>query len=709
MLTDRQTDRQTDGQTDRQTDGHANLIVGLVTRNPPNEPTYMTSTSANILDLIFTDSPGFVTAAGTLPPLGTSKHAVVYCLCNRNVTREKPYKREIWKYQDADRDGLNMAIGDFPFDDILPDDINQATEIWTHSILTMAREFIPCHNITVHPQDKPWINHNIKKLIKSRNAMYRRYKRTLRADHWDVYSRVKADLNVSISEAKNEYKKKLISKLADVRNNPKHFWEVAKKVYGNKIQCNIPTLIDGTQHYSTSKAKASILAEHFAAQSQEPVLPVDYVRPEIHQRQSEHKLENIRITEDDVRAELRKLKTGKSVGPDGVSNELLKLITGSVVQSLTSLYNRVIQTGTYPDLWKQANVSPVHKKGSRQEKKNYRPISLLSTTGKVLERILFNKMYSFLTENNLLTWRNSGYKRRDSTTNRLIRIVNDIQLGLDRREPSCLVFLDQSKAFDRIHHSSLMRKLQVKGIDGGLLQLLSSYLHNRNIRVALSGAKSRWHVTKAGVPQGSILGPLLFLIYADDIEENLECDIHMYADDAVLIAKYTNPDTAVTKINRDLEKLNTWAEKWHMSFNPEKTKYMIIGNTNQPHPSLQLNDTQIDQVHSYQQLGVILNDKLNWEDHINHVISKANRKIGLMWKLSSELPRYAVENIYTSYIRPQLEYSAVIYNNCTREQSRRLEACQRKAAIACTRAYRRTNTENLLNELGWSKLEDRRT
>ena len=136
---------------------------------------------------------------------------------------------------------------------------------------------------------------------------------------------------------------------------------------------------------------------------------------------------------------------------------------------------------------------------------------------------------------------------------------------------------------------------------------------------------------------------------------------------------------------------------------------MIIGNTNQPHPSLQLNDTQIDQVHSYQQLGVILNDKLNWEDHINHVISKANRKIGLMWKLSSELPRYAVENIYTSYIRPQLEYSAVIYNNCTREQSRRLEACQRKAAIACTRAYRRTNTENLLNELGWSKLEDRRT
>ena len=146
-----------------------------------------------------------------------------------------------------------------------------------------------------------------------------------------------------------------------------------------------------------------------------------------------------------------------------------------------------------------------------------------------------------------------------------------------------------------------------------------------------------------------------------------------------------------------------------MSFNPEKTKYMVITTVDKPHPSLQLNRIEIEQVHSYPQLGLILNDRLNWEDHINDAITKANKKTGLIWRLNSELPRYAVENIYTSYIRPQLEYAASVYHNCTREQSTRLEACQRRAAIACTRAYRRTSTDALLEELGWPKLEDRRT
>ena len=348
------------------------------------------------------------------------------------------------------------------------------------------------------------------------------------------------------------------------------------------------------------------------------------------------------------------------------------------------------------------------KKGSRQDKINYRPISLLHTIGKVLERLVFNRMYSFLTANNLLTWRNSGYKKNDSTINRLIHIVNKIYENLEHKQDTCLVFLDQSKAFDRIHHDSLKYKMKCKGIDGNLLKLMDSYLKDRKLRVVLDGAKSSWFNIFAGVPQGSILGPLLFLIYADDIVAELECDIHLYADDAVLITNYNNPVTAVDKVNRDLDRLHTWAETWYMAFNPTKTKYMVISNTDRPHPSLNLNGVELDKVSSYPQLGLVLNEKMNWEDHINSAITKANKKMGLMWKLSNDLPRFAIENIYTSYIRPQLEYGSVIYHNCTRDQAQRLEACQRRAAIACTRAYRRTSTVALMQELGWPKLEDRR-
>ena len=183
---------------------------------------------------------------------------------------------------------------------------------------------------------------------------------------------------------------------------------------------------------------------------------------------------------------------------------------------------------------------------------------------------------------------------------------------------------------------------------------MDSYLKDRKLRVVLDGAKSSWFNIFAGVPQGSILGPLLFLIYADDIVAELECDIHLYADDAVLITNYNNPVTAFDKVNRDLDRLHTWAETWYMAFNPTKTKYMVISNTDRPHPSLNLNGVELDKVSSYPQLGLVLNEKMNWEDHINSPITKANKKMGLMWKLSNDLPRFAIENIYTSYIRPQL-------------------------------------------------------
>lgn len=520
---------------------------------------------------------------------------------------------------------------------------------------------------------------------------------------------MKAEVNSKITEAKLQHKNKLVKKLETMRTSPKNFWNVAKQVYGSKVKNGIPTLIEEGHQHNTSEEKANILAKYFASQSQKPDLPENFSIPEISLNDEDTSLRHIVLTEVEVYNVLRNLKTGKAAGPDNLNNELLKLVARSITPSVTWLFNRILEDGIYPDMWKQANISPVYKKGDRQSKNNYRPISLLSSTGKVLERLIFNKVYAFCTNNNLLTQKNSGYKKNDSTTNRLVCIVNQIYAHMDIKDDTCLVFLDQSKAFDRIHHESLKFKMGRLGIGGTLLKLLDNYLQNRKTRVVLDGAKSRWYNIFAGVPQGSILGPLMFLIYINDIEDNLECDIHLYADDAVLMTHYSNNTEATyEKINRDLKRLHEWANRWFMSFNPTKTKYMVISAADKPHPELKFNGTAIDQVHSYPQLGLILNDKMTWENHIETIITNANKKMGLIWKLSNDIPRFAVENIYTSFIRPQLEYAAVIYNNCSRELSRRLEACQRRAAVACTRAYKRTNTSALLHELGWPKLETRR-
>lgn len=171
--------------------------------------------------------------------------------------------------------------------------------------------------------------------------------------------------------------------------------------------------------------------------------------------------------------------------------------------------------------------------------RDYIEIQLLSCVGKTLERLIFKKIYDMCEDKELLTWRNSGYKKKDSTTNQLIHIVNNIYKSLDNREECAMVFLDQSKAFDRIYHTRLKKKLKAIGIDGPLYSLLSNYLDNRMVRVVLDGSKSGWKKITAGIPQGSILGPPLFLIYANDLIENLESNIYLYADDVVLMMNYT--------------------------------------------------------------------------------------------------------------------------------------------------------------------------
>jgi len=677
-----------------------------------NEPTYITETSANILDLIFTNNAGQVTNAGTLPPIGTSKHTVIYCETTRIVPKMKQYKKEVWKYDQADKEGLNIAISDFPFEDILPEDVDEAVEIWTHLVLQIAKEYIPCITVTVRPADKPWMTGDIRNLMKTRNRLYKRHQRTRDPNHMAAYNRVKAEVNMKIVQGKETYKNRLIQQLETVQKDPKNFWKVAKRIYGNNTRNGVPTIVDINKQHSTPKDKANVLAEYFASLSQKPAVPDNYVLPDPPLIEDWDKMQNFMVTQEEVFTELRKLKVGKSVGPDGLSNELLKMAAGSLAPSLTSLYNTILNSSTYPKTWKRANITPIYKKGSRQEKTNYRPISLLDNTGKVFERLVFNKIYEHCTEKRLLTWKNSGYKKADSTVNQLLHIVNNLYKNLDRKEETVCVFLDQSRAFDRIHHESLIYKMKRMGIEGSLLSLLGNYLEDRKIRVALDGAKSGWYRIFAGVPQGSILGPLMFLIYVNDIVDNLQCDIHLYADDAVLLTNYKieTEVAAFERINRDLRKLEEWAIQWHMSFNPIKTKYMIVAkDTVRARPEIQMSNVILEQVHSYTQLGLTINDTLNWNDHINTIINRANKKIGILWRLSNDLPRYAVENIYTSYIRPQIEYSAIIYDNCTAEQSNRLETCQRRAAVACTRAYMRSNTELLMREVGWSTLKERRT
>ena len=369
-----------------------------------------------------------------------------------------------------------------------------------------------------------------------------------------------------------------------------------------------------------------------------------------------------------------------------------------------------MNSGYFPSSWKEAMVTAIFKKNDRQDKTNYRPISLLSCMSKVFERIVFNFLYDYLVKNGLLNEHNSGFRKNDSTVNRLLALLDSIYKGLEEHKDIILILLDISKAFDKVWHPGLLYKLKQLGIKGTLYKWIESYLTNRVQRVVVGGQSSSYRATHAGVPQGSILGPLLFLIFINDMTVNLKLECHQYADDTTLVHKFIKANQASVTINTELDKLSLWATQWRITFNAIKTHYMLITNKKiRPFiPPIKLNNVVISEVKSHENLGLSIMNTLSWKDHITKIVTKAQKRLNVINRYKNYLPRLVLERLYTTMIRPVLEYGDLIYDNAPNHLLRLIDQTQRRAALICTGAYRHTETTTLLRELSWQPLQDRR-
>ena len=290
----------------------------------------------------------------------------------------------------------------------------------------------------------------------------------------------------------------------------------------------------------------------------------------------------------------------------------------------------------YPDI-------PVHKKNDKQLVNNYRPVSLLPIFGKIFEKIIFNQIYNFLLEENLLNSNQSGFRPSDSCINQLLAITHEIFEAFDCN-PSLeirSVFLDISKAFDKVWHEGLLYKLKSMGISGELYNFLESYLSGRFQRVLLNGKSSLWKPILAGVPQGSILGPLLFLVYINDLPNGLKSNAKLFADDTSLFTIVKDRNVNANILNNDLQLISQWAYKWKMLFNPDPKKpaqEVLFSRKNQiqNHPTISLNNVQVERTTYQKHLGVILDEKLNFKEHVDRTISKVNKGTSLIKKTQSQ-------------------------------------------------------------------------
>ena len=320
-------------------------------------------------------------------------------------------------------------------------------------------------------------------------------------------------------------------------------------------------------------------------------------------------------------------------------------------------------------------------------------------------------MFGFFIENDLISQYQSGFKPGDSCINQLLSITHKIYQSFDEGFDVGSVFLDIFKAFDKVWHDGLIFKLKQNGVSRNLLNLLSNFLRNRKQKVVLNGHTSSWADVNAEVPQGSILGPVLFLIYINDLADGLSSNAKLFADDTSLFSVVHNANTAAKQLNNDLVKISRWAYQWKMSFNPYSTKQaqeVVFSRKTKKeyHPPLAFNNNNVPETNSQKHLGVVLDNRLSFEDHLKMILNKVNKTIGLLRKLYNILPRSALLITYKSFIRSHLDYGDIVHDQAYNALfPQKLELLQYNAFLAITGAIRGTSRDKLFEELGLESLQ----
>ena len=367
------------------------------------------------------------------------------------------------------------------------------------------------------------------------------------------------------------------------------------------------------------------------------------------------------VAENDVLKHISSLRTKNSAGIDEISVKLLQKISSALISPLTLIINQSLVTGIFPDKLKIAKVLPLFKKDDHTLMDNYRPISLLTSISKLFEKVVFSQLYDYFRNNDLFYDSQYGFLKNHSTEYAAMELTDKVLKDIDERNISLAIFMDLSKAFDTLDHNILINKLAYYGIHGAALKWFTSYLTGRSQYVEIDGVSSNILSLSTGVPQGSILGPLLFLIYMNDIPNCTEhFNFILYADDTTLNNTVQIPSLSPVDINNELAIVYDWLAVNKLSLNVSKTKYVIFHAINKRIegviPNLEINGIPLERVQNFNFLGLVLNENMSWKPHIDLLANKLAKCAGVLNKLKRFLPIHILRTLYFSMIQSRLVY-----------------------------------------------------
>ena len=684
-------------------------------RNVITEATRVTVNTSTLIDpIIVSDNLIVMNSEVISIDNSVSDHHATAAHIKVPTVISKPMQRHVWLYKRADFQRLNNLINTENWNFITMMSIEDATTLFTVKLLELMKLCIPFKLVTVRPNDKPWYDSMIRTFSRKRDRLKATAIKHPSENNWAKFKHARNRVNNMIKHAKEQFYSNIETTLTDLKSsNSRQYWKMLKHLINSHSHSDvIPPLKSVDIHgnvtiYTSEEEKATCLNNYFVSistlDSSSGVLPVPTQFPFAC-------LQNVSITEIEIIDLIKILITNKAVGEDLISHLVLKRTSESISKPLCLLFNKSLQECTFPSLWKNAIVMPLFKKGDSNIPSNYRPISLLSCIGKLMERAVYKHLYNHFIAHNLIYCKQSGFLRGHSTVYQLIDIFDQIARSIDDKKLNCMIFCDISKAFDRVWHRGLLFKLKQNGISGNILHWIESYLSNRTQKVFVGSAKSQSLEVNAGVPQGSVLGPLFFLIYVNDIVENLLSITRLFADDTSLSCTTSVLADLEGILNHDLCLINVWAKRWLVDFNPQKTEAILFTTQkNIPFPKLMFGNVPVTFVDEHKHLGLTFSSDGKWNNHINNILTSAAKILGVMRKVKYKLSRKCLNQIYFTHLRPLLEYACIVWDGCTLYDKELLEKIQNEAARIVSGLTRSVSLRNLYTEVKWPSLEKRRS
>ena len=381
----------------------------------------------------------------------------------------------------------------------------------------------------------------------------------------------------------------------------------------------------------------------------------------------------------DVKKKLEKLNISKSPGPDSIHPRILKELSSTISLPLAILFNNTVKQSCIPMEWKEGQITAIYKKGDKKQAGNYRPVSLTSIICKTMESLVRDSIMEYMATNDLFSDKQYGFINGRSTVLQLLTVLDLWTEMLDIGGQIDVIYCDFQKAFDKVSHNKLIERMQGYGIHDSLIQWTKSFLSDRSQRVSVRGTFSKWHNVLSGIPQGSVLGPLLFVLFINSLPDSVtHSHVYLFADDTKVF-KHILKEEDQTQMQSDIDSMYTWADQSKLKFHPEKCVHMTLGNNNTPEFRYNMGTRQLKITHEEKDLGVLFDDKLSFDSHISAKINKANSVMGVVRRTFQCLDTRLFKQLFKSLIRPHVEYANQVWYPHTKKHILAIENVQRRA------------------------------